>query len=162
MMYPHFIEVHDKEDDILVSVNVDCIANFFPKGDGDGAIINCRDCGGQVTIETYEELKDLIRNAGCAIQKADPRLDGTIPLTMDDLCKLEMIGEPVWNSNTRNWMLVIDSDTMHKTVDLVDNCGKIVRFDPHDVSKFPLYRMKQTSQSAREYIKRCMERKDGK
>lgn len=143
-MYPHFIEVHDKEDDILVSVNVDCIANFFPKGDGDGAIINCRDCGGQVTIESYEELKDLIRSSGCAIQKADPRLDGTIPLTMEDLCKLEMIGEPVWNSNTREWMLVIDSALDNRSwVDLIDASGKPIRYDPHDVQKFPLYRMKR-------------------
>lgn len=137
-MYPHFIEVTSY---CKMMINIDSIMSIIPCVEGTKIYTIDGTDGSYLVSEKYEELKDLIRSSGCAIQKADPRLDGTIPLTMDDLCRLEMIGEPVWNSNTRHWMLVIDSDTMHKTVDLVDNCGKIIRFEPHDVVKYPLYRM---------------------
>lgn len=140
-MYPRFIEVHDKEDDILVSVNVDCIANFFPKGDGDGAIINCRDCGGQVTTESYDDLKTLIQNAGCAIQKGDPRLDTSKPVPWDELTKPQMIGEPLFNSNSRKWMLLIDSASDNTWIDLVNTSGGTERWIEHDAQKYPLYRM---------------------
>ena len=144
-MYPRFIEVHDIESGSLILLNVDCIANSFPmtyKGH-EGTAINCRDCGGQVTKETYDEVKELLRSAGTAIQKGDPRIDTSIPLSMNDLCEPMMIGTPVYNSNTRAWMLVVDSALDNRSwVDLVDHCGKIVRYTPQDVVKFPLYRMK--------------------
>ena len=71
--------------------------------------------------------------------------DETVICSIEDLCETMMIGEPVWNSNTRAWMLVVDSSLgdVKGWVDLVDHCGKIVRFEPHDVQKFPLYRMRR-------------------
>ena len=140
-MYPHFIEVHDKEDDILVSINIDCIANFFPKGDGDGAIINCRDCGGQITTETYDELKKLITNAGCHIEKGDPRLDQSKPLTMNDL--KDMVGQPVWDSNRNVWYLfkAFDEDGQAYFTDVFGNTGIAENNDA--LIKYPIYRMKR-------------------
>lgn len=140
-MYPHFIEVTSY---CKMMINIDSIMSIIPCVEGTKIYTIDGTDGSYLVSEKYAELKDLIRNAGCAIQKADPRLDGTIPLTMDDLCKLEMVGEPVWNSNTRHWMLIVDSANDNRSwVDLVDNCGKIIRFDPHDVSKFPLYRLRK-------------------
>lgn len=137
-MYPHFIEVHDpKGQPALFNIDhIVCLCN------GQINASNQDDDTGWVVAESYTELKELIRSAGCAIRKADPRLDDRVPLGMEELCSLEMVGQPVWNSNTREWMLVIDSDHMHNTIDLIDNCGKIVQYGPHEVKKFPLYRMK--------------------
>ena len=139
-MYPHFIEVHDKETGSPVLINIDAITYVYRDI---VHITTQRSFTGDLwTRETYEDLKELLRTAGVAIQKQDPRLDTTVPLSWDDLMRLDMIGQPVWNSNTRRWMLVVDNDVMHGTVDFVDDCGKAVRFEPHDVQKFPLYRMK--------------------
>lgn len=140
-MYPHFIEVHGKHNGNKICVNIDSIKSFY-YWERDGAIrIDMMDCDDWLVEESYDDLKELLRTAGCAIQKQDPRLDTTVPLSMDDLMRLDMIGQPVWNSNTRRWMLVVDNDTMHGTVDFVDDCGKAVRFGPHDITKYPLYRM---------------------
>ena len=96
-MYPKFIEVH--WNTIPVSYNVENISWF---GDKFLYIV------GQDTAldvdESYEEIKALIKDCGCLIHKADPRLDMEHPLTMDDL--MTMVGEPVWNSNTGKWGLV--------------------------------------------------------
>ena len=56
------------------------------------------------TVESYDDIKQLIHDSGILIHRADPRLDETHSLTMEDL--KEMIGEPVWNSNTGKWTLV--------------------------------------------------------
>lgn len=136
-MYPHFIEL-TTEDNLKMGVNIDNIVYFGDK------IIWTSDANGFPVQESYDDIKDLIRSSGCAITKADPRLDMSIPLSMDELCKPMMIGEPVFNSNTRAWMLVADSALDNSSwVDLVDHAGKIVRFGPHDVVKYPLYRMRR-------------------
>lgn len=134
-MYPHFIEVHYDGDPYLVNVNQ---ITWFDTGiiQTENRELYCN--------ESYDDLKQLIRDCGCAITKADPRLDMSIPLSMDELCKPMMIGEPVFNSNTRAWMLIADSALDNSSwVDLVDHAGKIVRFGPHDVVKYPLYRMRR-------------------
>lgn len=146
-MYPHFIEVHDVSTGSEQLVHIDTIEGIFvemvaPEVFATHIDLVDGDCY-QVT-ESYDDLKQLIRDCGCAITKADPRLDMSIPLSMDDLCKPKMIGEPVFNSNTRAWMLVADSALDNSSwVDLVDHAGKIVRFGPHDVVKYPLYRMRK-------------------
>jgi len=139
-MYPHFIEVHDKGAHEPFCVNVDNIVSIGKEGIILTGIPNDL---ALATAESYDELKALIRKAGTQIDKRDPRLDMSIPLSMDELVKPGMIGEPVFNSNTRKWMLVADSALDNSSwVDLVDHAGKIVRFGPHEVVKYPLYRMR--------------------
>ena len=143
MTYPHFIEVHAKEDGVRMSINIDNIIGFGRDG-GTGTLFRMADRGAWNAAESYEESKSLLQAAGCGIAKADPRLDTSHPLTMEDLCRLEMIGEPVWNSNSRRWMLLIDNALDNRSwVDLINDSGKTVRFGPHDVQKFPLYRMRK-------------------
>lgn len=145
-MYPYFIEVHPKSCDTEsgyidsgMSINVDHIIEIGDR------FINTTDSRIPVR-ETYEELLSLVKGIGCLIQKADPRIDTTRPLTMYDLCKAEMIGEPVWNSNTIAWMLLIDSALDSRSwVDLIDNGGKTHRYAPIDVDRYPLYRMKKNA-----------------
>ncbi len=134
-MFPYFIELHDGLDPL--SINMHQIEWFADE------TVTTTTAEIKV-LESYEEIKALMKDAGCLIAKADPRLDISKPLSMDDLCKLEMVGEPVWNSNTRKWMLVIDSalGDVKGWVDLVDTAGKVVRYEPIDVQKYPLYRMK--------------------
>lgn len=144
-MYPHFIEVHGKHNGNKICVNIDSIKSFY-YWERDGAIrIDMTDCDDWLVEESYDDLKELLRTAGVAIQKQDPRIDTSIPLNMDDLCEPMMIGEPVWNSNTRAWMLVVDSalGDVKGWVDLCDHCGKIVRYGPHDITKYPLYRLRK-------------------
>ena len=142
-MYPHMIEVHQGSDNAPMMVNVDVIESIYPHYSG--SQINTISSEGWVTQESYDEVKELLRSAGTAIQKGDPRIDTTHNLSMDDLCETMMIGEPVWNSNTRAWMLVVDSSLgdVHRWVDLCDHCGKIVRYEPQDVIKYPLYRLRK-------------------
>lgn len=134
MMYPKFIEVH--WNTIPVSYNVEKITWF-----GDKFIyIVGQDIPLDVD-ESYDEIKALIKDSGCLIHKGDPRLDTEHPLTMDDL--RTMVGEPVWNSNNGEWMIVEGFS---------DN-GKLVRFQlvgctrkfvsKQELIKYPLYRMKK-------------------
>ena len=139
-MYPHFIEVHNLETGNPMLINIENITRIC----GDQIYIVTQHSMGDCvwSRESYDDLKSLIRSAGCAIQKQDPRLDTTSPISWDELLELRMIGQPVWNSNTREWMLVIDNAGIDRAwVDLVDISGKIVRFDPHDITKYPLYKM---------------------
>lgn len=81
-MYPHLIEVHSHGN--LLSVNIDHIAMIGEKVIHlDCPIDDTAHWTFYETDESYHELKALIRDAGCQITKADPRLDMTTPLTMD-------------------------------------------------------------------------------
>lgn len=135
-MYPKFIELHDIDNGSPFSINIDHLVEFF--GDEEYALVrltnekwHCR--------ETYDEVKALITDAGCLIKKADPRLDMTHPLTMDDL--REMIGQPVWNSNSNEWMLVVyvEDDLF---VQLRWKSGNSSEYYEDDLIKYPFYRMK--------------------
>jgi len=133
MMYPKFIELH--WNTIPLSYNVENISWF-----GDKFICIVGQDKALDVDESYDELKALITDCGCLIRKADPRLDTEHPLTMDDL--MTMVGEPVWNSNSRNWMLVKDHDG--KTVWFLSWLTKHVHpWQEDDLKKFPLYRMKR-------------------
>ena len=143
-MYPRFIELHASDNGEKVLYNIDHIVKTYePLGQRCTPIYT--DDGYDWSVrETYDEVKELLRSAGTAIQKADPRIDTSKCLSMDELCEPMMIGTPVWNSNTRAWMLVVDSALDNRSwVDLCDHCGKIVRYEPTDVKKFPLYRMRR-------------------
>ena len=149
VMYPHFIELHASDNGEKVLYNIDHIVKTYePLGDRCTPIYT--DDGYDWSVrESYDEVKQLIRSAGCAIQKQDPRLDTTSPISWDELLTLGMIGQPVWNSNTREWMLLIDSSLDGRSwIDLIDNCGKTFRWGPVEVSKYPLYRMKVTDGKA--------------
>ena len=62
-------------------------------------------------------------------------------LTWEDLCRVDMVGKPVWNADRREWMLIIDNALDGSSwVYLVDNCGKQIRLEPHDLKKYQLYR----------------------
>ena len=135
-MYPHFITVHDNDNGEPFLVNIDHIVSVGKEGmilTGVPAAIAL------ATVESFDELKQLVADAGCHIEKADPRLNTAKPLTMDEL--RQMVGEPVWNSNTRSWGLVCDY--YDETVAIKPPRGASYDYDADDLVKFPLYRMKE-------------------
>jgi len=141
-MYPHFIEVHDAEDhQSEITVNVANIVNIHVDDDGD-TIIEVTSREFYRIAESYSEVKTLIRECGCHIHKGDPRLDTTHPLTMEDL--KDMIGEPVWNSNTLDWWLIhwyMEYPTYDEII-VYNNKGVQECWDRNDLVRKPLYRMK--------------------
>lgn len=135
-MYPHFITVHDNDNGEPFLVNIDHIVSVGKEGmilTGVPAAIAL------ATVESFDELKRLVADAGCHIEKADPRLNTAKPLTMEEL--RQMVGEPVWNSNTRSWGLVCDY--YDETVAIKPPRGASYDYDADDLVKFPLYRMKE-------------------
>lgn len=145
-MYPKFIEVHDvdiiddDQDIVKLSLNIDNICGFNPYcDDHEKTVIGMADNTYHVCLESYDELKALITDCGCLIHKADPRLDLTHPLTLDDL--RDMVGEPVWNSNINVWMLVKDvSDTWVK---MLWTSGNISEYTEDELIAYPVYRMRR-------------------
>lgn len=135
-MYPHFIEVHAKKDEAIMSINIDNIVGFGETGENSTIITS--DNGRWVIRESYDELKQLITKSGASIQMGDPRLDTSHPLTMKELKR--MIGEPIWNSNARCWMLV--GEDRGQAVMLTYNAGNVIDYTEDDLIKYPLYRMK--------------------
>ena len=147
-MYPHFVEIHPKNcetqsgwTDSGVLVNVDHIIEIGEQYVNTTDDLYC-------VHETYDELKELIRSAGCHIEKGDPRLDQTKPLTMDEL--KDMVGQPVWDSNTDTWLLVYEGDWTY-TPDPDRVCVRVVNrygcnkiwLSEKDLIAKPLYRMKR-------------------
>jgi len=133
-MYPHFIEVHNKETDMKMSFNIDKITVIR-----DQTIET--DLEGFEVVETYDELKKLIFDAGCIIARKDPRLEDR-PLTKDDL--MTMIEQPVFNSNTGKWNIVFDYTKGEEGdfVSLMDPLGDIYYLHERELPKYPLYRMR--------------------
>ena len=145
-MVPHFIEVHLADDDCSVSLNLEHIIGISDTdNNGSGYAIKTSDRGGWYVRESYADIKALIQKAGCQITKADPRLDTSHPIPWEDLVKLEMLGQPVFNSNTRKWMLVIDSagPYTHDWITLLNTAGGLEHWNEHDVQARPLYRMRK-------------------
>lgn len=134
-MYPHFIELHTKKDTPF-AVNIDQIVY------ADQGCISVSGCLFAVK-ESYKEIKTLIREAGCLIQKADPRLDTSRPLKPEEL--KDLVGDPVWNSNLGIWMLVQayrEEDGKFFQAELVMRSGESFYYRQDDFIKYPLYRMK--------------------
>lgn len=119
-----------------VSFNVEDIICFFERDDN--TIIRAKDGNCYAVTESYDEIKQLILDAGVLIHKPDPRLDTTTPLTMEDLKYME--GEPVWNSNALKWGLLTKQDGSYF---LLYPTGQMWLFTVNDLIKFPLYRMKK-------------------
>ena len=136
-----FIELHDLGESELISLNVKNICGFNQYIDPDGMVttaVGTNDGSLHVVSESYDEVKQMIKESGIHIQKADPRLDTSHPLTMDDL--KEMVGEPVWNSNLNVWLLVKDVSDLY--VDLVWTSGNVSAWDESELTQFPLYRIR--------------------
>ena len=160
MTYPRFIEVHTPENgngdyaqkNSRTCINVDSICMFYPDPtEEQGCLMSFIGSDGgsyQDVSESYEELKALISNAGASINKGDPRLDQTKPLTIDEL--KDMVGQPVWDSNTDTWLLVYEGDWTY-TPDPDRVCVRVVNrygcnkiwLSEKDLIAKPLYRMKR-------------------
>jgi len=135
-----FIELHDTAVSELISLNVENICYINAYVDPDGMVttaIGTNDGSLHVVSESYDEVKQMIKDSGIHIHKADPRLDTSHPLTMDDL--QEMVGEPVWNSNLNVWMLIRKVDDLY--ADMVSVSGDVHYWTESDLKQFPLYRM---------------------
>lgn len=133
-MTPHYIELHDRVTGCRVSFNINQISDFAD------CIVETGKDSFKVK-ESYEQIRELIEHCGSMIARPDPRID-TKPLTWEQLTLVKMIGQPVWNSNTREWMLVIDSDGLNYWVELVNHAGGHEKWVEHDLQAKPLYRMK--------------------
>jgi len=136
-MYPHFIEVH--VDEIPLALN---IAHIVSVKDGAVKLSSNKDYFYGVD-ESYDELSYLIQNCGCHIEKKDPRLDDR-PLKMEQL--KNMIGEPVWNANRKQWGLVCDyyEDEENDFAMITIKPYKDISYDYDavDLEKYPVYGMK--------------------
>lgn len=85
-------------------------------------------------LETWKLIVESERKAHKADVPANP------PLTWDELCRIDMIGEPVWNLATRRWMLLIDSANDNTLIELVNHAGGREHWIEHDLRLAPLYR----------------------
>ena len=138
-MYPKFIEVRDADQGCMLSLNVTNICGFNEYcDDADKTVIAMTDGVFHVVDHTYEDIRQMITESGCLIRKQDPRLDTEHPLTMKDL--KGMVGEPVWNSNTRKWYII---HSVGNTVAMANPSEQsMLVYIKSDLSKYPIYRMK--------------------
>lgn len=137
----NFIELHDRAGRAML-VNLDNICDVFPDIDYESAVITYASNDDRIGVtESYDEVAELIKGAGVCIDKGDPRLDTKSPLTMEDL--KHMVGEPVWNSNTRDWWLIHWYQEDYDEIIVYNNTGVQESWDEKDLIKTPLYRMKQ-------------------
>ena len=140
-MYPHFIELHCEKTGDKVFINIENITVVTPLDERfDYRRIYTNDHDYTDVKESYDDIKRLISDAGALIQKADPRLEN-LPVSWDTLTSVDRIGEPVFNSNTRRWMLVIDSANDRTWVELINHAGGHEKWIEHDLLKYPLNRM---------------------
>ena len=141
-MYPHFIEVHGWKDDRVVSLNIHNIVSIHPSTDMEHSIINVNHDDGYYTIdESYDELKHLIESSGALINMGDPRLDTKHRLTKEDIKEMQA-GEPVWNSNDREWYQIAGWNGQNDFYVTLQSIHKVIRLSEDDLIKFPFYRMK--------------------
>jgi len=146
-MYPHFIEVHDIEDEQdVMSINIDNICNFHVDKDGMTVI---RTIGNiyYFISESYDEVKKLITDSGCLIQMGDPRLDTKHPLTKEDIKNMG-VGEPVWHSNKMMWYIISEWSDLESFYVCLMSHKNYIDMNEEDLIKTPLYRMKVTDESA--------------
>lgn len=124
-MIPKFIELHWHGEPALI--NVDSIAIIREREFHDVA-------GHSYEIdESYEEIQELIKNeAG--------RVDMKFPLTFVDL--KNMIGEPVWSSKIKKWLLVEHVDDGYAKCKTVNDAYVYYNFSEKDLPEHPLYRVR--------------------
>lgn len=138
-----FIELHDTVESELISVNVENICAFAQyidtKGTGMTAI-GTNDGSLHVVSESYDEVKQMIKDSGIHIHKADPRLDTAHPLTYDEM--LNMSGQPVWHSNTDQWALIAEEPQYADRITVRHTDGTYSNISREDTVAKPWYRMK--------------------
>lgn len=132
-MMSKFIELHDGLQPI--SINVDNIEWFADE------TISMHNSETKV-IESYEEIKQLILDAGVLIHMADLRLDHSHPLTKEDIKEMEA-NEPIWNSNDREWYQIANWSDLNDFMMTLQNIHRIIRVDEKDLIATPFYRMRQ-------------------
>lgn len=145
-MYPRFIEVHDSVTGGEEFINIDSIEGICTEMVAENIYvtnIDVVDGDCYKVLETYEDIRHMIRESGCHIEKGDPRLDTTRPVSWDELTRMENIGQPLFNSNSRRWMLLIDSDSFRTSITLLNDQGGQERWIEHDIKAKPLYRMRR-------------------
>lgn len=104
-------------------------------------------------LEQYQKVTDILHEHGIVsvwgiVLPGPEKVKGkpnfrdidNSPLSWDELCRIDMIGEPVWNSGTRRWMLLIDSGSDNTWIELVNHAGGRERWIEHDLRLAPLYR----------------------
>ena len=135
-MEPKFIELHDRETGDLFSINIQHIVSCGKKG---VILTGIPTDIALATVESYDDIKQLIHDSGILIHRADPRLNTERELTFAEL--REMIGEPVWNSNLLRWELVKKADDLYITTCSTGQYDS--HYDENDLIKTPLYRMRR-------------------
>lgn len=133
-MDPKFIELHDADP---IAVNVALIEYFANET---VSMVNSE----HRVLESYEEIKQLIKESGILIHKADPRLDTSHPLTYDEM--REMPGQPVWHSNTDQWALIAEDPMYADRITVTHSDGTVTNISREDTIAKPWYRMKQGEQ----------------
>ena len=133
-MDPKFIELHDVDP---IAVNVALIEYFANET---VSMVNSE----HRVYESYDEIKQLIKESGILIHKADPRLDTSHPLTYDEM--REMPGQPVWHSNTDQWAIIADEPMYADRVTVWHSDGTFTNVSKEDAIAKPWYRMKQGEQ----------------
>ena len=139
MSYPKFIELHGDVTGQILSANVAHIVMF-----SDGVIVlsnepMSRDGKAFHVSESYDDLKTLIKDCGCLIHKADPRLDSK-PLTFEELEALRE--EPVYSAYLSQWLLVVGHIDTLEVIDTVNSKGVVYPWTKEELLAKPLYRMK--------------------
>lgn len=139
-----FIELHDTAVSELLSVNVENICYINAYVDPDGMVttaVGTNDGSLHVVSESYDEVKQMIKDSGILIHKADPRIDTAHPLTYDEM--LSMPGQPVWHSNTGQWALIAEEPQYADRITVRHADGTYSNISREDTVAKPWYRMKQ-------------------
>lgn len=136
-MDPKFIELHNGK--MVVSVNIQHIV--MVRDYDSGGVVDMTDSNAYHVAESYDEIKQLIKESGILIHKADPRLDTSHPLTYDEM--REMPGQPVWHSNTDQWALIAEEPQYADRITVRHADGTYSNISREDTTAKPWYRMKQ-------------------
>jgi len=138
MSYSHFIEVHSSGD--RLTLNVANISSYYVYNNMVHVImVSSEDW---IINESYDELRQLIFDAGCIVKKADPRLDDK-QMEWDDFAGQE--GEIFYDSNACDWrkfIRVVELDNGTTWLEFKNFDGIFQSVYPDDLKAKPMYRMK--------------------
>ena len=127
------IEVHPDEDivPIIIAINIDQIESISE------GVIKTTSGFCYCVKETYNELSQLINNAGYSVQHTDERLDLKKPLSLSEFQYI--VGQPVWDNNLRKWGLVLAYNTKAM---IYYSDTKVSWIDEEDMKESQFYRIK--------------------
>lgn len=132
-MIPKMIEVHPDEDivPIVIAINIDQIESISE------GVIKTTSGFCYCVKETYNELSQLINNAGYSVQHTDERLDLKKSLSFNEF--QHIVGQPVWDNNLRKWGLVLAYNTKAM---IYYSDTKVSWIDEEDMKESQFYRIK--------------------